>query len=85
MIRTLLLFTFLVVPAGAEEILNLSLDEAKVIALENNRDIKIQKENIEFSEGDVTKEKGAFDPFFTLTTSYSDSKDVKRWYLLFPV
>ena len=32
----------------------------KVIALENNRDIKIQRENIEFSEGDVTKEKGAF-------------------------
>ena len=72
MIRILLLFTFFVLPANAEEILSLSLEEAKVIALENNRDIKIQRENIEFSEGDVTKEKGAFDPFFILTTSYSD-------------
>ena len=72
MIRILLLFTLFVLPANAEEILSLSLEEAKVIALENNRDIKIQKENIEFSEGDVTKEKGAFDPFFTLTSTYSD-------------
>jgi len=72
MIRILLLFTFFVLPANAEEILSLSLEEAKVIALENNRDIKIQRENIEFSEGDVTKEKGAFDPNFILTTSYSD-------------
>ena len=72
MIRILLLFTFFVLPANAEEILSLSLEEAKIIALENNRDIKIQKENIDFSEGDVTKEKGAFDPFFTLTSTYSD-------------
>ncbi len=72
MIRILLLLTFFVLPANAEEILSLSLEEAKVIALENNRDIKIQRENIEFSEGDVTKEKGAFDPNFILTTSYSD-------------
>jgi len=72
MIRILLLFTFFVLPANAEEILSLSLEEAKIIALENNRDIKIQRENIEFSEGDVIKEKGAFDPNFILTTSYSD-------------
>ena len=72
MIRILLLITVFVLPSNAEEILNLSLEEAKIIALENNRDIKIQKESIEFSEGDVTKEKGAFDPFFILTTSYSD-------------
>jgi len=72
MIKILLLFCLSVLPANAEEILNLSLEEAKVIALENNRDIKIQKQNIDFSQGDVTKEKGAFDPFFTLTSTYSD-------------
>lgn len=72
MLKLLLLCSLSLISAGQQETLNLSLDEAKLIALENNRDIKIQKQKINFTKGDVTKEKGAFDPFFTLTSSYSD-------------
>ena len=74
MINLLLLCSLTLVSFNPQETLNLSLDEAKRIVLENNRDIKIQKQNITFFKGDVTSEKGEFDPFFTLTTSYSDIK-----------
>jgi len=72
MLNLILFCSLSLISASQQEALNLSLEEAKIIALENNRDIKIQKQNIRFSKGDVTKEKGAFDPFFTLTSSYSD-------------
>lgn len=58
--------------AAAQETLNLSLQEARATALANNRNIELQKQSIDFAEGDVLKEKGAFDPFMRLQGSYSD-------------
>ncbi|MGI9554230.1 MAG: TolC family protein [Thermodesulfobacteriota bacterium] len=72
MLKLLLFCSLTLISASQQETRSLSLEEAKIIALENNRDIKIQKQNINFSKGDVTKEKGAFDPFFTVTSTYSD-------------
>ena len=72
MLKLLLLCSLSLVSASQPGARNLSLEEARIIALENNRDIKIQIQNINFSKGDVTREKGAFDPFFTVTGTYSD-------------
>lgn len=58
--------------AASQETLELSLQEAKTTALANNRNIELQKQSIDFAEGDVIKEKGAFDPFLRLQGSYSD-------------
>lgn len=60
--------------ASSQKILNLSLEDAKIMVLENNRDIEIQRQNINFAEGNVEKEKGAFDPVFNLSSLYSDSQ-----------
>jgi len=60
--------------AISQERLILSLEEAKTTALLNNRSIELQKQSIDYAEGDIIKEKGAFDPFFRLNTSYSDTE-----------
>ncbi len=71
MIRILLLFFAMTSTAGAME---LSLKDAIEIALENNRDIKIQKENVVVSEGEVTFQKGAFDPILNISSFYNDGE-----------
>ncbi len=58
--------------AISQERLTLSLEEAKTTALVNNRNIELQKQSIGYAEGDIIKEKGAFDPFLRLNTSYSN-------------
>ncbi|MGH7808201.1 MAG: TolC family protein [Thermodesulfobacteriota bacterium] len=59
---------------AAQEILNLSLQDAKGIALENNRDIQIEKKNVEISVGEIQTQKGIFDPVLNLSSSYTDAK-----------
>ncbi len=57
---------------GISETIELTLKEALVLALENNRDIKIERFNVEGSEGVVKREKGAFDIRFSVDSSYSE-------------
>ena len=72
MIRiVLLLFFTMTVSAGA---MDLSLQGAIGIALENNRDIKIEKENVVVSEGEVTFQTGAFDPILNISSFYNDGE-----------
>ena len=71
MISILLLFFAMTATAGA---MDLSLKDAIEIALENNRDIKIQKENVVVSEGEVTTQKGAFDPILNISSYYNDGE-----------
>lgn len=59
---------------GIQDTLNLSLQEAKRIALENNRDIQIERKNVEIALGNILSQKGAFDPVLNLSTSYRDSQ-----------
>ncbi len=56
------------------EPIKLTLKEALVIALENNRNIKIEEINYEGSKGDITKEYGTFDPLLTMLSSYSEAE-----------
>ena len=60
---------------AAQEILNLSLQDAKGIALENNRDIQIEKQTVKISEGDIMTQKGIFDPILNLSAYYLDAQD----------
>ncbi|HSE84391.1 MAG TPA: TolC family protein [Thermodesulfobacteriota bacterium] len=60
--------------AGIQDTLNLSIEEAKRIALMNNRDIQIERKNLEIALGNILTQKGAFDPVLNLTTSYTDSE-----------
>ena len=71
MIRILLLFFAMTATAGA---MDLTLKDAIEIALENNRVIKIQKENVVVSEGEVTFQKGAFDPILNISSFYNDGE-----------
>lgn len=59
---------------GNQDILNLSLQDAKRIALENNRDIQIEEKNVEISIGEIQTQKGVFDPVLNLSSSYTDGK-----------
>ncbi len=72
MTETLLMVLFMV--TGASGVLNLSLDDALRIAIENNRDIQIEQKNVEVSEGEVTAQEGVFDPVLNITSSYTDSQ-----------
>jgi outer membrane protein TolC len=54
------------------ETIKLTLKEALVLALDNNRDIKIERFNIDKSEGEVTTQKGSFDPLLSIESSYSE-------------
>lgn len=68
--KELLLILSLTFP-GASGDIDLTLEKAKIIALENNPDIKIQKKNLEMSNAEIIKEKGIYDPLLSFETSYS--------------
>ncbi|MCZ6528393.1 MAG: TolC family protein, partial [Candidatus Dadabacteria bacterium] len=72
MIKTLLLIFFTM--TGAAGALDLSVQEAISIALENNRDIQIEKENVVVSEGEITTQKGIFDPILNISSLYNDGE-----------
>ncbi len=59
---------------GADQTLNLSLQDTIRIALENNRDIQLQRKNVEISQGNILTQKGIFDPLLSFSSSYQDSK-----------
>jgi len=59
----------------AQEALNLSLQDAKRIALENNRDIQIEKQSVKISEADIMTQEGIFDPILNLSAYYLDAQD----------
>jgi len=67
----LLLFFATTAAAGA---VDLSLKDAITIALENNRDIQIEKENVVVSEGEITRQKGIFDPILNISSYYNDGE-----------
>ncbi len=72
MIKTLLLIFFaMTATAGA---MDLSVKDAITIALENNRDIQIEKENVVVSEGEITTQKGTFDPILNIGSFYNDGE-----------
>jgi len=48
----------------------LSLREALSLALENNKDIEVARENVKIAEFDLLGAKGAYDPRFTSTAFY---------------
>jgi outer membrane protein len=58
--------------ANIQEIMDLSLQDVRRIALENNRDIQIERKNVEISLGEVKKQKGIFDPLLNISSSYTD-------------
>ena len=72
MTETMLLILFMI--TGANGVLELSLEDAVRIALENNRDIQIEKQNVKVSEGEVTTQEGVFDPLLNVSTSYTDGE-----------
>lgn len=59
---------------GNQAVSDLSLSEAIEIALENNTSIKIERENVEISTGEIKTQQGIFDPILNINSSYSDSK-----------
>lgn len=59
---------------GANSVVELSMEDAVRIALENNRDIKIQEQNVKVSEGEVTTQEGVFDPLLNISSSYTDGE-----------
>ena len=72
MIKALLLIFFtMTATAGA---MDLSVQDAIRIALENNRDIQIQRENVVVSEGEITTQKGVFDPLLNISSYYNDGE-----------
>ncbi len=54
--------------------LELTLERAKMLALENNRDVRIEMSNVAAARGDLREKKGAFDPVLDFTSSYRDAK-----------
>ncbi|HEY7534381.1 MAG TPA: TolC family protein [Thermodesulfobacteriota bacterium] len=65
------IFLILLSLTGAQDTIDLSLQEAIKIALEHNRDIQIVKKTVEISVGDIETQKGIFDPAITLSSSYT--------------
>lgn len=74
MLETLLIISLTLIPSVSSEVIDLSLEDAKLMALEQNRAIQLQKQNIVIAEGEVTSQKGTFDPVFDFTTAYTDSQ-----------
>lgn len=74
LLRIIVIFLLLASTLSAKENINLSLKDAKILALENNRDIQIDRKNIEIFRGDIKKEKGAFDSVLNFSSSYTDSE-----------
>lgn len=58
--------------ASLQGVMSLSVQDVRRIALENNRDIQIQRKNVEVSLGEVKTQKGIFDPVINLSSSYTD-------------
>lgn len=54
--------------------LDLTLERAKILALENNRDVRIEMRNVDAARGDLQEKKGAFDPVLGFSSSYRDAK-----------
>ncbi|HYE74497.1 MAG TPA: TolC family protein, partial [Blastocatellia bacterium] len=50
--------------------LTLSLREAVMLALENNRDIEIERENVRMTEADLRAAQGFYDPAFVSSLAY---------------
>lgn len=71
--KELILIISLLLPGAGPEI-DLSLEKAKIIALENNPDIKLQKKNVEISNALITKEKGIYDPLLNFEIGYSNAE-----------
>ena len=72
MIKTLLLLLLAMTTTATA--MDLSVKDAVTIALENNRDIQIEKENVVVSEGEITTQKGAFDPTLNISSFYNDGE-----------
>lgn len=51
----------------------LSLHEAVMLALENNRDIEIERENVRMTEADLRAAQGIYDPSFSSSLAYQRS------------
>lgn len=50
--------------------MTLSLREAVMLALENNRDIEIERDNVKMTEADLRAAQGAYDPTFVSSLAY---------------
>ncbi len=59
---------------GAQDTIDLSLQDAIKIALEHNRDIQIVQKTVEISAGEIETQKGIFDPQLAFSTSYTDGE-----------
>ena len=68
------IFLVLLSLIGAQDTINLSLQDAIRIALEHNRDIQIVKKTVEISVGDIETQKGIFDPQIGFSSSYTDGE-----------
>lgn len=55
--------------------LALSLERAKDLALENNKDILISRQAFRVALGNMTAEKGKFDPVFDISSSYNKTSE----------
>lgn len=62
-------------PHAAGETLDLSIERARALAIENNRDILISRQAVLSSLGNVTAEKGEFDPVFDISSSYGKTSE----------
>ncbi len=60
--------------AGAQGTIEISINDVVRLALEGNKDILVERLNVEVSEGDVLKERGVFDPLLELSSSFTDSE-----------
>jgi len=69
---TMNIFFLLFILPFAQDTMNLSLQDVRRIALENNREIQIERKNVEISLGELKKQKGIFDPLFNVSSSFTD-------------
>lgn len=69
-----ILFIVITMVSTTSWALNLSIEDAVNVALENNRDIQIQKKDVEIAEGEVTTQEGVFDPVFNIGSFYRDGE-----------
>lgn len=57
---------------GTGGVMDMSLNDAIRIALENNRDIQIEEQNVAVSKGEIKTQEGVFDPLFNIVSFYND-------------
>ena len=61
-------------------VMELSLDQALKIALENNPDLQSERKSLQMAELDIKRAKAKFDPYVQVDTSYSSSeKPSSQW------